>query len=71
MPNSVGLPLKCARSLSGNRLFTWKVILVKILMNFQVLLNVIWQPELFLKKKKKRDPPLLCAQPLPHMLHCF
>lgn len=46
----------------------------KILMNFQVLLHVIWQPRILLKKKIKEregDPPLLCAQALPHPLHCF
>lgn len=53
MPNSLGPPLKHARSLGGNRLFSWKVILAKILMTFQVLLNVTWQPE-FKKKKKRR-----------------
>lgn len=56
MPNSVGPPLKHARSLGGNRLFSWKVILAKILMTFQVLLNVTWQPEL-----KKEDIHHCCV----------
>lgn len=46
----------------------------KILMDFQVLLYVIWQPGFSQKREKRereRDPPLLCAQPLPHPLHCF
>lgn len=69
MPNSMGPALKCAHSVGGNQLFTWEVLLAKNLMNFQAMLNMVWQPELF--KRKERAPPLLCAQALPRTCHSF
>lgn len=64
-------PLLSPAVFSPNQLFTWKGKQNPNEFSSAASCDLAAKDSFKKENKRERDPPLLCAQALPHPLHCF